>query len=77
MGIWDGQIVEFEYKNHRGEIGTRRVKPLVIWFGHTEWHPEDQYLLKAWCLDRQEPRDFAMVDIHAWRKAEDQSLPWR
>lgn len=61
--------VRFEYKNHAGKIATRRVMPLEIWFGSTQFHPKEQWMLKAYDLDKEADRDFAIADIHSWRPA--------
>ncbi len=53
----------FPYINHRGEQGQRRVHPIRIWFGSTEWHPEPQWLLRALDLDKDAQRDFALSQI--------------
>lgn len=52
-------LVTFIYVNHRGECGTRRARPIRLWFGSTAWHPEPQWLMEAFDLDRQATRDFA------------------
>jgi predicted DNA-binding transcriptional regulator YafY len=53
----------FRYKNWEGNIATRKVIPLEVWYGKTEWHKEEQWLLKALDLDKNAQRDFAMRDI--------------
>ncbi|WP_458524386.1 WYL domain-containing protein [Paracoccus aminovorans] len=53
----------FSYKNWRGESATRRVRPLRMWFGSTEWHSEPQWFLEALDIDKNQVRDFALVDI--------------
>jgi len=40
--------------------------PIEIWFGSTEWHKQDQWLLAATDLDKNERRDFALQDIVEW-----------
>lgn len=55
--------ISFLYRNWRGEVSKRRVVPLRLWYGSTEWHPELQWLLVARCLDRGEERFFALSDI--------------
>lgn len=60
------QAVRIVYKNYRGEVAVRRIRPLAIWFGATEWHPEPQWLLSATDLDKGENRDFAIKDISKW-----------
>lgn len=59
--------VEIDYTNHRGERGVRRIKPLQMLFGHSQWHQGPQWLLDAMDLDKNAPRTFAMKDIHGWR----------
>lgn len=53
----------FSYTNWRGETAPRRVKPLRLWFGNTEWHPENQWFMEAEDLDKGELRDFALRDM--------------
>lgn len=55
--------VEIGYTNWRGEYGRRRIIPLQVWFGATDWHPEPQWLLRAIDADRNAERDFAIKDI--------------
>lgn len=65
-------IVQFEYVNHRGEQGTRTIRPIRLYFGSTCYHPAPQWLLEAFCLDRQATRDFAMAGIVSpWRRKSD------
>lgn len=54
----------FQYKNHRGEVAARVVFPISVRFGATEWHPEAQWLLRAFDRDKQAEREFAMRDIN-------------
>ena len=54
---------KFLYRNHRGEEALRRVVPMSIRFGATEWHPKDQWLLRAFDLEKRAEREFAMADI--------------
>lgn len=53
----------FFYRNHRGEEGMRSVIPVAVRFGATEWHPKDQWLLRAFDLEKRAEREFAMADI--------------
>lgn len=55
--------LHFHYRNHRGELATRHVHPIMVWFGSTEWHKEPQWLLKAYDLERKADRDFALTDV--------------
>lgn len=58
--------VTFEYVNYRGDRSKRVVEPLAIWYGETPFHPGQQWFLKAFDLDKQALRDFAMHDIQHW-----------
>lgn len=51
------------YTNYRGETAVRRLRPIMFWFGATEWHPKPQWLLKAVDSDRGVTRDFAVADM--------------
>lgn len=65
-------IVEFapqdhaiiNYTNWEGITADRKIQPLHIWFGATEYHKTPQFLLNAIDLDKDAERDFAMNDIH-------------
>jgi hypothetical protein len=65
LDAWRGAPapLEFGYTNWRGEFGQRRVQPLRLYFGSTEWHPEPQWLLEAMDSDKGEVRSFAFRDI--------------
>lgn len=51
------------YKNWKGVIAERVIMPYRMYFGATEYHPEEQWLLEAHCLDKEELRTFAMKDM--------------
>lgn len=55
-------IVEVVYRNHRGEVATRRVTPLRVRFGSTEHHRTPQFLLEVFDHDRLAARTFALRD---------------
>jgi len=52
------------YKNWRGELTTRYVLPVRVWRGRTEYHPETQWILTAYCMTKKERRDFALKDCN-------------
>jgi len=58
--------VSFNYKNYKGDFFLRKVQPVEIYFGSTEWHPEPQWLLRAFDFDKKAERSFAMKDISWW-----------
>ena len=57
------KLLIIRYKNWRGEEGVRRIVPEKIWFGHSEWHEEEQWFIRAKDTDKNEIRDFALKDI--------------
>jgi len=60
------RIVNIVYTNYRGETAQRRIIPQRVWFGATQWHREEQWLLDAFDLDRESPRSFALCDIKSY-----------
>lgn len=60
------QIVRIIYTNYRNETAPRIIIPKRIFFDKTEWHPEEQWLLEAYDLDKKANRSFAMKDIKSW-----------
>lgn len=55
--------LKFEYKNWQGKVAIREVQPISLWFGFTEFHKETQWFLKAYDVNKQAGRDFALKDI--------------
>lgn len=65
------RTLTFFYKNWRGEQGYRTVKGVpLIWYGNTEYHKEDQWFLKAYDVEKDAIRDFALADIVEFLKGE-------
>lgn len=58
--------VTIDYTNWRGVRSQRRIQPRVLHWGQSEYHPEPQFLLRAWDVEKRAMREFAMKDIHAW-----------
>ncbi len=52
--------LKFEYTNWKGQTSVRTVKPLEIWYGKTEWHPQRQWFLRAMDMGKNEERNFAL-----------------
>lgn len=55
-----------DYTNWRGERYWRKILPIAIWHGTTEWHHEPQWFLRAMDIEKGELRDFAMTNINGW-----------
>lgn len=60
--------VRIVYTNYRGETAPRTIIPRRLWFGSTEWHPEEQWLLDALDVEKNEQRSFAVADISKWER---------
>ena len=58
-----GAPITLTYTNWKGETAERAIIPRRVWWGSTEWHPEPQWLLTAFDLDKQAERDFALKDF--------------
>mgnify|MGYP000881435652 CR=1 FL=1 len=58
--------VQIHYKNHRGEISIRLIRPEDIFFGSTQWHPEPQWIINAYDYGKEARRSFAIGDIAFW-----------
>ena len=58
----DVPAVRFVYTNYRGEPSIRIARPIRMWFGSTEYHPEPQWLFTAFDVDKGQKRDFALAD---------------
>jgi len=57
------KLVKVKYKNWQGEISIRTIIPQNIYYGNTEYHKEDQWLLEVWDVEKDAPRTYAMLDI--------------
>lgn len=62
----DRRVVWVWYKNYRGETARRRIRPIEMVWTKTEFHPEEQWILLCWDLDKNEARAFAMSGITMW-----------
>lgn len=56
-------VITFDYVNWKGEKAHRRAIVKGFYYGNTEYHPEAQWLLEAYDLDKDEDRVFAMKDM--------------
>ena len=57
------RAVRVKYSNYRGEVAIRTVIPLELYWGQTEYHLEDQWLLKVWDVEKNAERVYAFKDI--------------
>ncbi len=66
----DTNQVIIDYTNHRGERAKRVILPINIVYEATDWHPEAQWILRAYDVEKAAFRAFAMKDIHSWQSVE-------
>lgn len=59
----EAKPLTFRYTNYRGETSDRIAYPRRVWWGSTDWHPEPQWLLTAWDVEKDAERDFAISDM--------------
>lgn len=60
------RAIKVEYVNWRKECTVRAIVPIKIYWGKTQWHPEEQWLLQVWDVNRGAYREYALRDIKAW-----------
>ena len=55
--------IKVKYKNWKGEISIRNIIPQSIYYGHTDFHKENQWLMEVFDIDKDALRTYAMMDI--------------
>ncbi len=60
------KAVTIVYTNYKGVTNVRSIIPIEILFGHTDWHKEDQWLMRAFDIQKNAERTFAVKDIISW-----------
>jgi ribonuclease HI len=64
--------IKITYTNHKNETADFMVLPQSIWYGTTEWHPTEQWFLKAKDLVTKQRHDFAMIHINSMEYPSDE-----
>ncbi|AXN57789.1 hypothetical protein KASHIRA_01340 [Serratia phage vB_SmaM-Kashira] len=60
----DAPVIQFFYRNWRGECGYRKIKGTPqFWYGTSQYHKGAQWFIKAYDADKDDVRDFAVKDI--------------
>jgi predicted DNA-binding transcriptional regulator YafY len=59
--------ITFHYTNHRGQCALRKAIPVRVVFEATEWHPEPQWILYAYDVEKHAERGFALRDCEFTR----------
>ena len=60
------KMVTILYTNYKGRTSLRRIIPMSLEYASSQWHKEEQWLMKAYDVDKKAERDFAVKDIRAW-----------
>lgn len=55
--------IKVRYTNYRGETAIRTIVPINFYFGKTVYHPEEQWLIRLWDVDRNAERIYALKEI--------------
>jgi predicted DNA-binding transcriptional regulator YafY len=58
------KAIWIDYTNWRGERGIRKIIPQALEWKSTSYHPNPQWLMRAFDCDKGAIREFAMADIH-------------
>lgn len=59
----DREAIKFGYTNYRGEASERHAVPISIRYGSSQYHKDEQWLMLARDLEKNEDREFAMRDM--------------
>ena len=60
----DPPPITFAYRNHRGEVATRHVRPVAFRFGTAPpWYTEPQWILEAFDVEKGAMRSFAWKGV--------------
>ena len=55
------------YTNYKGETRYREIIPKSIEYKSTDWHKEEQWILNAFDIEKNDNRGFAIKDIKEWK----------
>ena len=56
-----GPPVFVMYTNYLGETARREISPVGIWFGSTDWHPKNGWLLHCYDWGKKDWRDYELL----------------
>jgi hypothetical protein len=62
-------LVKLRYTNYKGVTKEYTVYPMSLWYGNTEYHPEDQWLMSCRDMKDNKRKDFAVKSIVSWTPA--------
>lgn len=56
--------IKVKYTNYRGETRVREIIPLNVLFKSTRYHPELQYMLECFDVEKNEIRIYSLKDCN-------------
>lgn len=57
------RLIRVKYTNYRGEVDVRQIIPVgPLKFRATDYHPEPQWIMRAFDIEKQAYREFALRD---------------
>lgn len=59
------KVVYAPYTNWKGQTRMRRFIPQEVFWGKTDFHPEEQWFMKVWDVDKDAERIYALKDLFA------------
>lgn len=66
------KLVKIDYTNWQGERDVRVIEPIEWFMGSNTYHPNEQWLCRAFDLNKKAERIFAVKDIHSWTPVDKQ-----
>lgn len=64
MKVDNNKVLTLLYKNWKGKTSIRKVQPVGnMYWGKTDYHPEEQWLFDVWDLDKEDHRTYAISGI--------------
>lgn len=65
--IFANEKIKVKYKNHKGEISDRTIIPKKIYYGSTNYHPNNGWLLEVFDIEKNDKRTYSFNDIIEWK----------
>lgn len=64
--LMEQRAVYIYYTNWKGETAWRPIIPISWEWTSNEWHPDKQWIMLAYDLDKKAERHFAMLGVSRW-----------
>ena len=68
----DAEFITFTYTNWKGKKAQRKALMKSLYWGSNEWHPQEQWLVRGFDLDKQAMRTYALKDMSKLQFCEEQ-----